>query len=162
MKIHIRSLPKTGALLLSSSSLTLSDEISPSQFTQIQHEPGSRFLLTDAFSYELNDAWGNSEIGLAITEAARTTLGSVEARAVSLIGLGPNLIFTHAAELPANAGQIRIELASSVPFGQLMMGSRVIEVGRTPETLRVTATAHSRNETSAGLKSYASGFVERK
>jgi TPR repeat protein len=139
VKIHIRSLPKNGTLLLDSTLLMPSDEISPGQFTHIAYKPANPAILADAFNFEVDDAWGNSEIGLVtlapgetkpVAEAPRPSVGTVEAKAVSLVGLGPNLIFTHPADLPADAGQIRVELASNIPFGQLLLGSRVIEVGR--------------------------------
>jgi TPR repeat protein len=143
IKIRLRSLPNKGTLLLNSSPLTLADEISASQFTQIYYEPAKHAVLADAFGFEVDDAWGNSEAGLVslvngeptqiVETPVHADLGVIEAKAVSLIGLGPNLIFTHAAEFPADAAQTRVQLASNLPFGQLMIGSRVIEVGRSIE-----------------------------
>jgi TPR repeat protein len=139
--IRLRSLPDMGTLLLNSSPLTLADRISASQFTQIYYEPAKHAMLADAFSFEVEDAWGNSEVGLVSlvngepaqivdTTPVHIDFGTIEAKAVSLIGLGPNLIFTHPAEFPAEVAQARVQLASNLPFGQLTVGSRVIEVGR--------------------------------
>ncbi len=143
VKIKIEKAPAHGRLLLGSRQIYEGDAISAADFARIAYE-GASPSAVDSFSYRVNDAWGNSDVGfvsLARSEKARTTLAaavpkreeaswSVTGSAVSLVGLGPNLIFRRPLPLPVHEEARRVQLAMELPVGQIVLGDRVIEKGR--------------------------------
>jgi TPR repeat protein len=150
VSITISRPPAAGRLLNGSTDVLAGDKLTPDDFGQLAYEARTT-TESDGFGFEVEDAWGNTASGLVLiarqqaadvaAAPAPRPLANVQASAVSLLGLGPNLIFRHALDLPADAKRRRVKLASNLPFGQLTLEGRVIEPGRTVEVADLSKLA---------------------
>ena len=144
LALSIVRLPAAGTLLLGRRPVAENDPLLARDFTALAYA-GTGPAQQDAFSFKVEDAWGNQDIGLvsisrlagpgaAVASNAPPTpapaVADVAAEAVSLVGLGPNLIFRKPGDIAQGNGEQRIQLASNLPFGQIVLGDRVIEKGR--------------------------------
>jgi TPR repeat protein len=143
--VKIEKAPSYGRLLLASHQIQDDDLLSPADFARIAYRSASP-QLADTFSYRVSDAWGNTDVGLvsitrkpgqrAVVDASNAPTNNqasenISASAISLVGLSPNLVFRKPLVLPIEDNRRRVQLASALPFGQIELGERVIEKGRT-------------------------------
>jgi TPR repeat protein len=142
--VKIEQGPAHGRLMLASRQIQDDDILPAADFARLGYQSASPQAV-DSFRYRVSDAWGNTDVGLvSITEAGKPdralaaatasrrdrTPFSVEVSAVSLVGLGPNLVFRKAFSVPADDEDRRVALASDASFGQFLLGDRVIGKGR--------------------------------
>jgi TPR repeat protein len=148
--VSLARLPEHGDLLLHGEPVTTAQRLTPDDFAKLQYSHRDT-ILSDSFRYWVEDAWGNSEEGSVAllpggvmptpVPIAQTNVGKVEEKAVSLMGLGPNLYFTQKGTSQP-AATVPIQLASNVPFGQLMLGQRVIDAGKSLDLADVERLAY--------------------
>jgi TPR repeat protein len=149
LSVKIEQGPAYGRLMVDSRRVQDDDTLPSTEFTRLAYA-STAAQAVDSFSFRVNDGWGNSDVGLVsilrgtkneialAPEAGLPPLLPIDAAAVSLVGLGPNLIFRKPlAVLKQNEGR-RIQLASNLPFGQIVLGERVIEKGRSLELADVS------------------------
>jgi TPR repeat protein len=142
VRVTIEQAPARGRLMLDSHAVAAGATLSAADFARLAYE-GAPDSSADVFSYRVDDAWGNSGVG-AVT-ISRAAAGAAVAAArppeplpslnivasgVSLIGLGPNLIYRKAPAVAGAAAARGVQLASDLPLGQIMLGDRVIDKGR--------------------------------
>ena len=131
--------PKVGALVLGEQALGRGDQFPADDVPRLAYAGTSG--QPDALALTIEDSWGNRETSfvsivrsgtapVVASAPASINLGTQEWKGVSLVGLGPNLIVTAGPSVSGDVGQARVKLASNVPFGQLLLGDRVIETGR--------------------------------
>jgi TPR repeat protein len=131
--------PREGSLMLGEKALARGDRIPAEDVPRLDYV--SKSTAPDALGLLVEDSWGNQEptfVSLVHGGATATApapapvpnIGAVEFQGVSLVGLGPNFVLTAGPKPPADSGQVRVKLASALPFGQLLLGDRVIETGR--------------------------------
>jgi TPR repeat protein len=143
INVKIEKAPAHGRLLLGTRQIGDDETVSSADFARLAYE-GASSQAADSFSFRVNDAWGNTDVGLvSISRSATPALAvasivprhdetswNVRGSAVSLVGLGPNLIFRKPLSLPADETDRRVQLAMDLPLGQIALGERVIEKGR--------------------------------
>lgn len=159
--VKIEQGPAHGRLRLASRQIQDDEILSAEEFGRLGYESASSQAV-DTFRYRVDDAWGNSDVGLvSITRGTKSeqarnepaapahdaTPLNMSASAVSLVGLGPNLVFRKALTLPARDEGPRILLASDAPFGQFSLGDRIIGKGR---SLNAADLSHLSFEAPAG------------
>jgi TPR repeat protein len=142
VEVTIEQAPTRGRLMLDSHAVLAGATISAADFARLAYE-GAPDSPADVFSYRVTDAWGNNAVG-AVT-ISRSAAGAAVAAArppepvpslnivasgVSLIGLGPNLIYRKPPAVMAASAARGVQLASDLPLGQIMLGDRVIDKGR--------------------------------
>ena len=146
VKVALVRLPSAGDLYLGGEKILTEETITAEDFGKLQYRAPKEGPPADAFSFRVSDAWGNEDDGIvtvlaggAVQTAAATPpepqpqpqpLGDLESRGVSLLGFGPNLTLTEKSVLAAPVLRARVRLASNVPFGQLVLGDRVIQEGK--------------------------------
>ena len=150
LDIALTSLPSAGHLLVGSNEVLVGDKMKPAEFAKLAYQARA-VSAADTFGFKVDDAWGNSDSGVVVVQreqapatvpmAAARPLGALQASAVSLLGLGPNLIFKTSPQIGQNTGPNRVRLASNLPFGQIVLGDRVIEEGRSVEASDVVNLA---------------------
>jgi TPR repeat protein len=154
VNVRIEHGPAHGRLVLGSRQISDNDAISGADFAGLAYASATSDLV-DSFSYKVSDSWGNTEVGMvSIARVAKSDQATsvprplapsaaasvnMVASAVSLIGLGPNLVFRQPLSIPADQEEQRLQLAADVPFGQILLGERVIEKGR---SIRLSDLSH--------------------
>ena len=139
IRVALVRLPNAGDLLLGDRKITTEETIAADEFARLSYRPAPQAPAADAFSFRVSDAWGNEGDGIVtllrggavpVAAVAPPALGSLQSRGISLLGLGPNLKLTEKAPVAAPTQGLRLQLASDPSFGQLVLGDRVIEKGR--------------------------------
>ena len=146
VRVRLETPPREGALMLDARPLGTGAEFDGADLSELSYSPHQDGAVTDVFSFAVEDDWGNRESGfvtvaiepsfanasVATAKPERIGLGRVQARAHSTVGLGPNLRLS--AQLPqtssAEARQSWIRLAAAPSSGQLMLGERRLDTGR--------------------------------
>ena len=140
VQVKIDRAPLEGRLLLDEREIGAEDTLAPADFANLSYRR-SGSASDDSFTFRVSDAWGNSEVGVVVISTVANHLNvaapekpslspvNISAAADSMIGFGPNLKFRTA--LPKIADDLRpIKLVADPPIGQLVLGERVIERGR--------------------------------
>jgi TPR repeat protein len=140
VRVKIDRAPLEGRLLLGEREIGAEDTLAPADFANLFYRRSGR-ARDDSFTFRVSDAWGNSDVGVVVisTVANGSDVAAPEkpsllpinisADAVSMIGFGPNLKFR--TPLPKISDDLRpIKLVGDPPFGQFVLGERVIERGR--------------------------------
>jgi TPR repeat protein len=144
--VKIEHAPSHGHLVLGALEIADNAVLSAADFARVAYESDSP-NEPDSFSYRVSDVWGNSDLGLVsisrnsakgpsleaqalATPPLEHTAINISASAVSLIGLGPNLVYHQPLPVPSHSAGQKLQLASDAPFGQILLGDRVIEKGR--------------------------------
>ena len=153
--------PSAGRLKVGERIVAANDTLSDRDFATLSYAASGN-VSTDSFAIDVQDAWGNVEHGTVSLlveqgEPAHATTDQAQVpdvqdsvfKAVSLIGLGPNLAFTATAGPKARDGDL-LELAEDVPLGQLLLGDRVLEQGRRIDAADLTRLAFNAPIGSAG------------
>ena len=139
--VKVQQAPAYGRLTIDSRQIKDDEVLSSADFARLAYQ-STTSPQADSFSFTVSDAWGNTEVGLV-----RITFGSnvapapiskphdnppvdIDASAIALIGVGPNLVFRKGLPSPIPNEHAYIQLASDLPFGQLSLGKRIIEKGR--------------------------------
>ena len=141
VSVKIQQAPAHGLLMLDSRPIHDDEVMSSADFERLAYQ-STTSQQADSFSFTVSDAWGSTEVGLV-----RIAFGSnkapapisrphdnppvdINASAISLIGVGPNLVFRKGPPRPIQNEHAYIQLASDLPFGQFSLGKRIIEKGR--------------------------------
>jgi TPR repeat protein len=136
--VTIEQRPAYGHLTLDSRGVAESEAIPAADFARLAYESTSP-KPEDSFSYRVDDAWGNTGVGLvkimmtqavAASPAPESPPLDIDVSAISLIGLGPNLIYRRPPSFATPASGRDLRLQADIPFGQMVLGDRVIEKGR--------------------------------
>jgi TPR repeat protein len=146
VNVKIEHAPSHGHLLLGALQIADNATLSAADFTRVAYE-SDKPDEGDSFSYRVSDVWGNTDIGLVsitrnaakgpsleaqalATPSSEQASININASAISLVGLGPNLVYHQPLSLPSHSEGRKLQLASDAPFGQILLGDRVIEKGR--------------------------------
>jgi TPR repeat protein len=139
LKATVSPAPKAGRLVIDGKALAEGDTVPGGDVPRLAYAATSS--APDAFGLRVEDSWGNSEtalVSIVHQTGARPAapvpvadIGRIDGKGISLVGLGANLVFTSAPQVPPSAAGVRVRLASNLPFGQLLLGDRIIETGKT-------------------------------
>ena len=139
VRIVIKQGPENGRLALDGRAIKDDESLASSALPRLQYARSAADVTNDAFSMSIEDEWGNKELGLVSIATGQPAqaqsssprpIGETHLDAVSLLGVGPNLIFKSSVPPQPGLEQTRVQLASAVDEGQLSLGNRVIEPGR--------------------------------
>ncbi|MEJ1935199.1 caspase family protein, partial [Nostoc sp. NIES-2111] len=138
LKATVTPAPRAGRLLVDGKPLNDGDSLAGNDLPRLAYSATGG--APDAFGLRVDDSRGNSEtmlVSIVHQKGAATAapapvadIGRIDGKGVSPVGLGPNLVFTSAPKLPPSSSGVRVRLASNLPFGQLLIGDRVIETGK--------------------------------
>jgi TPR repeat protein len=159
--VRIQQRPASGRLTLDSRGVAEGEAIPAADFARLAY--GSTTPQpADSFSYRVEDAWGNTGVGLVLIIQGTMSSGDappppapakpplrISASGVSLIGLGPNLKYRSPLTLAPPDSERGIQLAMDVPFGQIVLGDRIIEKGR---SLTLADLRHLKFQPQAGTE----------
>ncbi len=138
--VSLQTTPRSGSLLLGDRVLQSGDRLRASEFSALAYRPRAVGAGADAFSFQVQDSWGNEDVGAvtigfdpnAKSAAPRESLavGSIRTGGSSLLGIGPNL---RLAGFPRPASPelsgVRVRLASALN-GELTIADRKLDVGK--------------------------------
>jgi TPR repeat protein len=139
--VKIQQRPASGRLTVDSRQIKDGEVLSSADFARLTYQ-STTSPQADTFSFTVSDAWGNTELGLVriafgsnvapapISKPHEHPPVDIDTSAIALIGVGPNLVFRKGLPSPTQNERAYIQLASDLPFGQLSLGKRVIEKGR--------------------------------
>ncbi len=161
VQVRIQQRPAAGRLTLDSHGVAEGEPIPAADFARLAYESTTP-QPADSFSYRVDDAWGNTGYGSVLIIQGTMSAGdaspppapakphlNISASGVSLIGLGPNLKYRSPLALAAPDSGRGIQLAMDVPFGQIVLGDRVIEKGR---SLTLADLGHLKFQPQAGTE----------
>ena len=133
--------PTYGRLTIDSRQIQDGEVLSSADFARLAYK-STISQTADSFSFTVSDAWGNTDVGLVyITFGSNTRPApiskvrdnspiNINASAIALIGVGPNLVFRKGLPPLTQDDRTYIQLAADPPFGQFSLGKRVIGKGR--------------------------------
>ena len=149
VRVTLETPPRSGALRLAGRDLRPGETVDSGELQNLAYRPGRSGVVADAFSYLVEDDFGNRDVGVvtialeaapgpeaseAVASAGdkRFDLGRTEARGNSVLGLGPNLKLSATPALTArpDAAQAWLKLATAPVGGQLLVGGRRLDAGR--------------------------------
>jgi len=140
LTITVEAAPRSGELWLRDRPVRSGDRLSPAEYSALGYRIATSGASTDAFSFRVQDDWGNQEVGFVtlaleaspaalVAEEAPVDIGRSLTSATSVLGLGPNLKLTGRPSF-GSARAEWIRLASAIGKGQLLLGDRPLDQGK--------------------------------